>query len=118
MRVSDTRGYYGERFAYRLTVRKSRPDFKVTLKETSPTISPGSGQQFSLTVDRIDGFDNDIVIDFQNVPAGFKVSSPITIQAGHLEAAGQSMPRPMQRAEAETLAKITVTARSKVGGKR
>ncbi|MGZ5565840.1 MAG: c-type cytochrome domain-containing protein, partial [Limisphaerales bacterium] len=118
VRVTDTRGYYGERFAYRLTIRESRPDFKVTLKETSPSVGPGSGQQFSVAVDRIDGFDNDIVVDFQNVPAGFKVSTPLTIQAGHLEARGTiNAATNAVEPTPETVAQLKVTAKSKVGGK-
>ena len=119
VRVTDTRGYSGERFVYRLTVRESHPDFKVTLKETSPTVSPGSGQQFSLGVDRIDGFDNDIVINFENIPAGFKASTPITIQAGHLEARGTiNAATNAVEPKAEALAQIKVTAKSNVAGKQ
>src|SRR5204863_4576119 len=29
VRVTDTRGYFGDRFAYRLVVREAKPDFKV-----------------------------------------------------------------------------------------
>src|SRR5258706_7448800 len=31
VRVTDTRGHAGQRFAYRLIVREAKPDFKVTL---------------------------------------------------------------------------------------
>ena len=119
VRVTDTRGYSGERFVYRLTIRESHPDFKVTLKEATPTISPGSGQEFSLSVDRIDGFDGDIVVDFNNVPIGFKVSSPITIQAGHLEAKGTiNAASGAKEATADSIAKLTVTATAKIAGKK
>jgi hypothetical protein len=119
VRVTDTRGYSGERFAYRLTVRESHPDFKVTLRETSPTISPGSGQQFAIGIDRIDGFDNDVVVDFKNVPAGFKVSSPVTLQAGHLEARGTiNAATNAVEPKAEALAELKVTASAKVSGKQ
>ena len=88
IRVSDTRGHSGERFAYRLIVREAQPDFKVTLNGANPTINPGSGRQFSLTAERIDGFDGDIKIDITNLLPGFTASSPIVIQAGHLEVKG------------------------------
>jgi hypothetical protein len=118
VRVTDTRGYSGERFAYRLTVREAHPDFKVTLRETSPTIGPGSGQEFSVGVDRIDGFDDDIVVDFENVPAGFKVSNPITIQAGHLDARGTiNAASDAKEPKADDISKIKVTATAKIGGK-
>src|SRR2546430_2572113 len=42
IRVTDARGYSGERFVYRLMVRKPKPDFKVTLTGIDPTINAGS----------------------------------------------------------------------------
>jgi hypothetical protein len=88
VRVSDTRGQGGPRFSYRLIVREAKPDFKVTLNGANPTINAGSGKEFSVNVDRIDGFDDDIRIDVSGVPAGFAVSTPVVVQAGHLDAKG------------------------------
>jgi hypothetical protein len=84
----DTRGHGDERFAYRLIVREAKPDFKVTLNGASPVINAGSGKEFSVSADRIDGFDEDIKVDVTNLPTGFSIASPIVIQAGHLEAKG------------------------------
>src|SRR5256885_13042728 len=39
IRVTDTRGYSGERFVYRLIVREPKPDFKVTLNGANPSIN-------------------------------------------------------------------------------
>ena len=88
VRVMDTRGHGDERFAYRLIVREAKPDFKVTLNGASPVINAGSGKEFSVSADRIDGFDEDIKVDVTNLPTGFSIASPIVIQAGHLEAKG------------------------------
>jgi len=88
MRVTDTRGHSGQRFAYRLTVREAKPDFKVTLNGADPSINAGGGKEFSLTADRLDGFDGDIKVDIDGLPPGFNVSTPLVIQAGHLEAKG------------------------------
>jgi hypothetical protein len=86
VRVTDTRGHGGDRFAYRLIVREAKPDFKVTLNGANPTVNPGSGRLFSVAVDRMDGFEDDITVDITNLPSGFAVSTPIVIQAGHVEA--------------------------------
>ena len=51
-------------------------------------MNAGSGREFSVRADRIDGFDGDITVAITNVPPGFSVSTPIVIQAGHLEARG------------------------------
>ncbi len=88
IRVTDTRGFSGERFAYRLTIREAQPDFKVTLAGANPTVNAGSGREFSVSADRIDGFDADIEVQITNVPTGFFVSSPIVIQSGHSVARG------------------------------
>ncbi|HMC64625.1 MAG TPA: hypothetical protein VKI65_06775, partial [Gemmataceae bacterium] len=56
VRVRDTRGYSGARFAYRLVLREPDPDFKVTLNLANSTINAGSGQSFTVTAERYDGF--------------------------------------------------------------
>jgi hypothetical protein len=88
VRVTDTRGHSGERFAYRLIIREAKPDFKVTLTGANPIVNAGSGKEFSVSADRTDGFDEDIKIEITALPPGFCVSSPIVIQSGHLEAKG------------------------------
>ncbi|HEX7448111.1 MAG TPA: c-type cytochrome domain-containing protein [Pirellulales bacterium] len=85
VRVSDTRGFGGERFVYRLTVRRSQPDFDVRLADVNPTVHRGSGRRLTFSVDRRDGFDGDITIGVTGLPAGFSMS-PVVIQAGHVEA--------------------------------
>ncbi len=88
VRVIDSRGQAGERYVFRLTVRKPRPDFHVTLVGANPTVNTGSGQQFKVQADRLDYFDGDIRVDITGVPPGFTVTTPLVIQAGHLESQG------------------------------
>lgn len=89
IRVSDTRGWSGERFAYRLIVRKPAPDFTAAFaSKAAAPIPAGSGEQLLVKADRADGFEGDIRLDISGVPAGFFVSSPIIVQAGHLTATG------------------------------
>jgi hypothetical protein len=113
VKVTDSRGHGGERFAYRLIVREAKPDFKVTLGGANPVVNLGSGKEFSVTADRIDGFEEDIKVDVSGLPPGFNVSSPIVIQAGHLEAKGtinaaMDAPKPNETNAATT--KVTGTA--------
>jgi hypothetical protein len=119
VRVTDTRGFAGERFAYRLVVRQASPDFKVTLNGANPTINAGSGKEFSLSVERIDGFDDDITVDITDVPTGFSVSSPVVIQAGHLETkatlhAASDAPKP----EGANASQTKVSASAVINGQR
>jgi hypothetical protein len=87
-RITDTRGLGGDRFVYRLSVREAQPDFKVTLGGANPTVPAGSGQSFTVSAERIDGFDGDIKVEITGLPPGFMVSTPIVIQSGHSEAKG------------------------------
>ena len=88
IRVTDARGYSGERFVYRLIVREPKPDFKVTLNGADPTVNAGSGREFSVSAERMDGFDGDIKVEVSGLPSGLSVSTPLVIQAGHTEAKG------------------------------
>src|SRR5216683_2262735 len=51
IRVTDTRGFGGDRFAYRLVVREPKPDFTVALNGANPTVPAGSGQSFSVNAE-------------------------------------------------------------------
>ncbi len=109
IRVTDSRGLSGERFAYRLSVRESKPDFKVTLGGANPTIPPGSGQEFTFTAERIDGFDGDITLEISGLPTGVIASTPITVQAGHFTANGTICAAADAKSSGESEVKITAT---------
>ena len=117
VRVMDNLGRSGDRFAYRLTVREAKQDFKVTLNGANPTVPPGSGQEFSFTVDRIDGFEGDIQIDISGLPPGFVASTPIVIQAGHFAANG-SIFAAADAKNPEEMAQTKVTATAMIYGKK
>ena len=114
VKVTDTRGAGGEDFAYRLTIREAKPDFKVTLKGVNPTINVGSGQAFSVEAERIDGFDDDIVVAIADLPPGFTASNPLVIQAGHSEARGTlnaAADAPAPSEEKASSSKVVASAR-------
>jgi hypothetical protein len=79
--LRDLRGFQGEDFAYRLTVREARPDFRLSLNPPNPNIPRGG--HFAVTVDalRIDGFDGPIAVEAKNLPPGVTATSE-TIAAG------------------------------------
>jgi hypothetical protein len=114
VRVRDSRGGAGERFIYRLIVREARPDFAVKFSQAATAVNVGSGAEFTLTADRKDGFDGDIVCEITGVPQGWHVTSPLVIQAGHLQAKGTVSALP--GAGKWTPAQISATA--EVDGKK
>ena len=81
VRISDSHGKGGSGYAYRLTVRPPRPNFNVTFNPTSPTVSRGGAVSITATAERLDGYQGEIALQMENVPAGF--SAPATsIPAG------------------------------------
>lgn len=85
VKVTDVRGFSGDKFTYSLTVRKPRPDFAVTVNTMNPKIPSGSGQRLKFTLNRIDGFDGEVRLDIAGLPQGFEASSPVVVQSGLLE---------------------------------
>lgn len=85
VKVTDVRGFTGEKLHYTLTVRRPRPDFAVAINTMNPKIPAGSGQSLKFTLNRIDGFDGDVRLDIAGLPEGFSASSPVVVPAGHLE---------------------------------
>jgi hypothetical protein len=113
VRVTDSRAYGGERFNYRLLVRHSKPGFRVTLTGTDLTVNPGAGKDFTVTANRIDGFDGDIRVETTGLPEGFTALTPLVIQAGHLIAKGSintSADAPAPTEAQANAVKITATA--------
>jgi hypothetical protein len=117
VRVRDSGGQGSDRHGYRLTVRPPQPDFNVSFNN-GERVAAGSGRQFSLSVDRLDGFDDEVKIDISGMPEGLSVSTPIVIQAGHRDAQGvlfatadAKQPTP------EALKQITVRATAMIDGK-
>ena len=118
VRVSDTRGWSGERLSYRLIARPPAPDFSATLATKGLDALPaGSGVQFVIKVDRKDGFEGDVRVDVTGVPDGFSVSSPIVVQAGHLDAAGCLYALPTAQPGAADFSKVQLKATAQLAGK-
>jgi hypothetical protein len=118
LRVSDTRSWSGERFAYRLMVRPPVQDYLAKLRGPAMLNVPaGSGLQFAVTADRADGWEGDVRVDINGVPPGFYVSSPLTIEAGHLEAGGAVYAYPSAAVGPHDFSKVKVTATAMVNGK-
>lgn len=88
VRVSDSRGFGEKNHKYKLTIRAPQPDFKVTLAGGKATVPQGSGQRLTVNVDRIDGFNGEIRVDISGLPEGFSATSPIVVEADHLNAKG------------------------------
>ena len=81
--IRDVTGAEGEDFKYQLMIRPPRRDFKGKLIGQDPEVAPGTGKKIGIEVERIDGFDGPIDVQFTNLPDGFFVQGPLQIEAGH-----------------------------------
>lgn len=118
VRVTDTRGWGGERFVYSLAIREPKPDFSVKLAGTTPTVMPGASVGFSFRAARQDNFDDPIQIDIAGVPAGYWATSPLIIEGGHDLISGSLHAAPDAKADADwSKLKITATATLPTAGK-
>lgn len=88
VRITDARGFEGDQYKYELLVRPRQPDFSVKLDGVNPTVNAGGGKEFSINLERLDGFDGEVQIDIENLPPGFQASTPIRVQAGQTLARG------------------------------
>jgi WD40 repeat protein len=115
VRIGDSRGLGGADFAYRLTIREPRPDFKITFSPT-PTVPRGGSTPVSVTARRIDGYDGPIACKFENLPAGIEMPSS-SIESGQttttvpLYAAGNA-------AIPEKTAPLKLIASANIGGRQ
>jgi hypothetical protein len=87
VRVTDTRGFGGERFIYRLVVREARPDFSVAVEGLNAVILRGGGRGFTVRVNRGDGGDGAVTVEFPDL-CRFVLPRASTGVAGHVEAQG------------------------------
>src|SRR5207247_4484497 len=90
----------------------------VTLNLANSTINAGSGQSFTVTAERYDGFEGEIKVGVSGLPAGFSVSTPLVIQAGHTSASGTLNAAPDAVAPPEDAwSKVEVTTSANVEGR-
>jgi WD40 repeat protein len=112
-RVADARGQGGVDYAYRLTLRKPRPDFSVSFTPTAPAVWQGGAIPVTVNVARKDGFDGEIAFKLEGLPPEY--SAPASnILAGEnstvfsLSASAAARPGP---------APLKVIARARIDGK-
>jgi hypothetical protein len=116
VKLKDVRGFEGPDYRYTLTIRRRRPDFEVRLDGANPAVGKGSAKEFKVSAHRIDGFEGPIRVDITGLPDGFRVTTPLVIEAGQLEAFGViQADAGAKPPAADTAAASRVTATARVG---
>ncbi len=88
VKISDVRNYEGPDFKYQLEIRPRQPDFQPRLQTEKLTLHPGSRQEFQVRVNRKDDYMGPVTFQFENLPEGITVTTPLIVEEGQIEALG------------------------------
>ncbi len=72
--IRDVQGLGGEHYAYRLTARHPRPDFRLTVNPRNPNVPRGGTIPVTVTAIRMDGFEGPIDVSLGDLPEGMHAS--------------------------------------------
>ncbi len=88
VRLRDARRSQGEAFEYKIQIRKQMMDYNVSTEAKELSISPNTGAEFSVKVERIDDFEGAVELKVDGLPEGFVVSEPLSVEQGQEMAFG------------------------------
>jgi hypothetical protein len=69
-RIRDVQGLGGANYAYRLSVRKPHPDFRLSVSPRNPNVPVGGTVPVAVTAFRMDGFEGPIDVSLDGLPGG------------------------------------------------
>ncbi|MBN01313.1 MAG: hypothetical protein CMJ77_19540 [Planctomycetaceae bacterium] len=118
VQVEDVRGQQASDYQYQLSIRPPRPDFKISVSGANPSVPRGAGRKFGFDVERLDGFEGEIIVEVDGLPPGFSVSQPIVIEAEHLRAWGTITASADAQVDEETAKQSRVRATAVIDGKK
>jgi hypothetical protein len=75
--IHDAEGLGGDQYAYRLTIRRPRPDYRLTVSPRNPNVPVGGAIPVTVTAFRMDGFDGPIDVRLEDLPAGLHAASGV-----------------------------------------
>jgi hypothetical protein len=88
VRVADTRGEGGEAYGYELRIRAAQPGFRPSVEKITKPLHPGTGREFNVRIDRIDGYEGPVTFHLDGLPQRLVSNFPVTIEAGQRYATG------------------------------
>jgi hypothetical protein len=113
VRLADVRGAGGDDYAYRLTIRPPRPDFRLSVTPRNPNVPAGGAIPITVTALRLDEFDAPIDVKIVDLPAGLHATKGVI-------AAGQVSTTLLLSADAgaklEQAATLSVKGTARAGG--
>lgn len=86
--VSDRRFDGQPSYRYELRIRPARPSFSASVSAIKQPLLHGAGREFTVEVERHDGFDGAVEFHCENLPEGVRSTFPVTVEAGQRSANG------------------------------
>jgi hypothetical protein len=80
VRISDVRKLTGPDFAYRLTIRPPRPDYRLSVSPRNPNVPAGGRIPITVTAFRMDDFDGPIPVSVKDLPPGLHATTGVILQ--------------------------------------
>jgi hypothetical protein len=111
--IRDVQGLGGTNYAYRLTARHPRPDFRLTVNPRNPNVPAGGTIPVTVTALRMDGFDGPIDVSLSDLPSGFQASKGV-IASGQVSTTLALSAEPTAKLEAS--APLKATGQASIGG--
>ena len=115
--VRDSRGEGGEGYAYRLTLRRPEPGFRITIAPRQPRAWRGGSVPISISCRRDDGFMGPVVVRFSGLAPGYTLPET-TVLAETYDASVPLYAAPDATAPPADAADIEVTATAVIGNKQ
>lgn len=75
--IRDVQGLGGDQDTYRLTIRRPRPDYRLTVAPRNPNVPVGGAVPVTVTAFRTDGFEGPIEVRLEDLPAGVHAASAV-----------------------------------------
>lgn len=75
--IRDVQGFGGDQYAYRLTIRRPHPDYRLTVSPRNPNVPVGGAIPVTVTAFRTDGFEGPIDVRIETLPAGLHAASGV-----------------------------------------
>ena len=125
--IRDARNEGGPEYTYRMKIRAATPSFDPSITKLDKPLHPGSGREFQVHVNRLDGFDGSVTFDLDGeLPPGVRSNLPLTIETGQKKAVGmiwipEDMPtdtpefEPVLVARAEILGRVIERSAGPIG---
>jgi hypothetical protein len=89
IRVRDARGQSGDAYQYALSITRPNPRMTARLETPEIVLRPGGGNEFSITIDRLDGLDASVDVTVEGLPEGVRCEAPLRVEAHQFRAIGQ-----------------------------